>query len=67
MVELKVGDVVRLRSGGLPMTVVSTADAAGIETAWFDEVGAADGGVFPQGALRKQRLFGALWIPDADG
>lgn len=52
------GDVVRLRSGGPPMTVTSVGEAHMSSTmsvwcVWFDEKGEQKSGTFPIEAVEK--------------
>ena len=48
----KPGDVVQLNSGGPKMTVVAVLSDKTMRCVWFSDDGRADGGLFPQIALR---------------
>jgi len=50
--EFKIGDVVRLKSGGEDMTVYALTSASDVETVWFDVIAVLNQFVFPQGVLR---------------
>lgn len=50
--QFKVGDVVRLKSGGPAMTVTGTSDTGWVICHWFvDEKSKAESGSFPPEAL----------------
>jgi uncharacterized protein YodC (DUF2158 family) len=51
--ELKVGDVVRLKSGGPGMTVMAVSESKVLECHWFDLGHCHQYGYFPPGALVK--------------
>jgi uncharacterized protein YodC (DUF2158 family) len=53
--SFKPGDVVQLNSGGPRMTVVAVQSDGTLRCIWFHEDGKADGGVFPQIALRAAK------------
>jgi uncharacterized protein YodC (DUF2158 family) len=48
----KIGDKVRLKSGGPPMTVTACIDGQ-IEVQWFDGESRANQCIYPPAALRK--------------
>lgn len=52
--DLKVGDVVRLKSGGSLMTVSEVNDAGMAECTWFDKDGMVKKHYFLQAILEKQ-------------
>lgn len=51
--DFKVGDVVHLKSGGLPMTVSEVNDAGMVECTWFDKDGIVKKHYFLQVILEK--------------
>ena len=52
MKKFKVGDVVRLASGGPNMTIIGDGVAPGhVECQWFDKHGQSQQGSFPEDAL----------------
>jgi len=51
--ELKIGDVVKLKSGGPKMTVTRCDVAKKVECVWFLE-GRSEVGYFPPDSLEKQ-------------
>jgi uncharacterized protein YodC (DUF2158 family) len=57
-IELKVGDVVRLRTGGPNMTVSEIYERGGVETVWFEQVAMKDGTI-AWGAMHS-----ADWVPE---
>ena len=59
MAEFKQGDVVRLRSGGAPMTVLSTDDSKNtIDCAWMNKIdNFKQKQKLPQGAVTKGKTF----------
>jgi uncharacterized protein YodC (DUF2158 family) len=57
--SLQVGEVVRLKSGGPPMTVVATgarAEPGVVECAWFNRDNAYAAASFPPRALERVSL-----------
>jgi uncharacterized protein YodC (DUF2158 family) len=48
----KVGDVIKLKSGGPKMTVTSVGDLAGTLSVWFDGTKQLHG-TFPTGAVER--------------
>ena len=59
VMSLQVGEVVRLKSGGPPMTVVATgarAEPGVVECAWFDRDNAYATASFPPRALERVNL-----------
>ena len=51
--EIKVGDVVKLKSGGPPMTVEGVGATGGLNCAWFDGADRKEG-YFAAGALEHK-------------
>jgi len=56
MADFKVGDVVQLKSGSVPMTVteVDMADDK-VQCTWFPDGLHSEGGWFPSGALEPMK------------
>ena len=57
--ELKIGDVVKLKSGGSVMTVNSIEENGEINCQWFsgDKLNKLEDGYFPPNSLEKQIIF----------
>jgi len=57
--ELKIGDVVKLKSGGPIMTVKNIEENGEIYCQWFsgDKLNKLEDGYFPPASLEKQIIF----------
>lgn len=65
MSELKIGDVVQLKSGGPLMTIDSIGELSGAQAAWvswFDKTHNEKSGSYPLTSLKIYKLSGAAVV-----